>query len=454
MSKKPRLYSYIRWNTDKQSSGSTHARQLKQARDLATEYDLELVEMIDEGLSSFKGMNKERGALGDFLRACEAGAIAKGSWLVVENLDRLSRAKIEDSVRLLLDLLQYVNIITGMDNQVYRLDANPAEKMVSMVTSIMLFSRANEESETKRKRTNASAQIIIDEHRQGKRAPNGSAYAIKSVGSNVWWSDTTGNTVEKHPKYFEVAQKVAEMMLQNIGNYRIVTFLNENYPPPKAPKQKRDKERWSVNMINKFASSRALIGEKSLKIDDVTEVIPDYYWPVLTEEQFYKLRHIKENKKVTTRGESNLSLVSGLGIAKCGHCGSSMTKYTHRRTGRLRYQCLGGQTQTTSCKAWSVYASLLEDTLVWMCAHKVWLPEEERNRYEEPIAIRSQMLSDIETKLDNASALAMSGNAPATLLRDMHALEAQKIEIVKELDEFKLRDAGSVIEEYSDDWLM
>lgn len=61
MSKKPKLYSYIRWSTDKQSSGTTLDRQLNQARELAKEYDLELIEMIDEGLSAFKGLNKKRG---------------------------------------------------------------------------------------------------------------------------------------------------------------------------------------------------------------------------------------------------------------------------------------------------------------------------------------------------------------------------------------------------------
>ena len=62
-SDKKKCYSYIRWSSDKQSGGSTLERQLKTAQEIANENDLELVgmiemiEMIDSGISAFKGKN-------------------------------------------------------------------------------------------------------------------------------------------------------------------------------------------------------------------------------------------------------------------------------------------------------------------------------------------------------------------------------------------------------------
>ena len=68
---KKKCYSYIRWSSDKQSGGSKLARQLKTALEIAVEQDLELVEMIDSGISAFKGKNAKDGELGRFIDAVE-----------------------------------------------------------------------------------------------------------------------------------------------------------------------------------------------------------------------------------------------------------------------------------------------------------------------------------------------------------------------------------------------
>ncbi len=51
---KRKLYSYIRWSSDKQAKGSSLQRQLETARRVAHENDLELLEIIDAGLSAFR----------------------------------------------------------------------------------------------------------------------------------------------------------------------------------------------------------------------------------------------------------------------------------------------------------------------------------------------------------------------------------------------------------------
>ena len=64
---KRKLYSYIRWSSDKQAKGSSLQRQLETARRVAHENDLELVEIIDAGLSAFKSKHLEHGNLGAFI---------------------------------------------------------------------------------------------------------------------------------------------------------------------------------------------------------------------------------------------------------------------------------------------------------------------------------------------------------------------------------------------------
>ena len=105
-SDKKKCYSYIRWSSDKQSGGSTLARQLKTAQEIADDNSLELVEMIDSGISAFKGKNSKDGELGRFIDAVENKLIPDNSWLVVENLDRLSREAIINAQQLFLKLLK------------------------------------------------------------------------------------------------------------------------------------------------------------------------------------------------------------------------------------------------------------------------------------------------------------------------------------------------------------
>ena len=267
-STKTKCYSYIRWSSDKQAKGTTLERQLKTAQEIADDNGLELVEIIeiieiiDSGISAFKGKNTKDGELGRFIDAVDNGLIPSESWLVVENLDRLSREDILSAQRLFMTLLELgLTVVTGMDKKIYTKQSvtdNPMELMYS----IMLFSRAHDESSTKSIRTNKHARARITDHKEGKRADNGYAIAIKSVGTNMWWSDCSDGSVKPHPVYFAIAQEMVRMALDGIGSFAITKYLNETYPAP-LPKTKLDEGEtgiWSLNRANQFFVSRTLIG--------------------------------------------------------------------------------------------------------------------------------------------------------------------------------------------------
>jgi hypothetical protein len=57
-----------------------------------------LLSLRDEGLSTYHQKHVTQGALGTFLRAVEDGRIPDGSVLIVEDLDRLSRAEVPSVV--------------------------------------------------------------------------------------------------------------------------------------------------------------------------------------------------------------------------------------------------------------------------------------------------------------------------------------------------------------------
>lgn len=119
---KPRVYSYRRFSSRRQAAGHSLQRQIESARRWCIEHDLELDESLalsDLGISAYKGDNVSRGALSGFLRAVETGHVPKGSILLVESLDRLSRNAIPEAMGLLTSIvragIRVVSMIDGYE---------------------------------------------------------------------------------------------------------------------------------------------------------------------------------------------------------------------------------------------------------------------------------------------------------------------------------------------------
>ena len=56
-----KLYSYVRWSSDRQAKGTSLERQTNKAKEFATLHNLELVELLDAGLSAYRGKNTTQG---------------------------------------------------------------------------------------------------------------------------------------------------------------------------------------------------------------------------------------------------------------------------------------------------------------------------------------------------------------------------------------------------------
>ncbi len=122
MSNRPKAYSYTRFSSTEQSSGDSLRRQTEAARRYAEANGLELDDhsFRDLGVSAYRGTNVVEGALGQFIRAVESGRIKRGSHLLVENLDRLSRDRISAALRRFTEILEAgIKIVTLSDGKTY-----------------------------------------------------------------------------------------------------------------------------------------------------------------------------------------------------------------------------------------------------------------------------------------------------------------------------------------------
>jgi DNA invertase Pin-like site-specific DNA recombinase len=162
-------------STDAQLKGDSRRRQLEASQKYIAENNLELVEELsDIGISAFRGANIEYGALGQFVAAVRAGRIEKGSYLVVEALDRLSRQPTRIALQLFLELMNNgIVVVTLSNNQTYTSDNYDTQQLI---ISIIEMSRAASESESKSFRVSQAWQTKRDNSATRKLTSRGPAW--------------------------------------------------------------------------------------------------------------------------------------------------------------------------------------------------------------------------------------------------------------------------------------
>src|SRR4029077_238245 len=104
----------------------------------------------DLGVSAFRGKhrsNPDKYALACFLKAVEKGRVPRGSYLIIENLDRLSREEERPALRLWMDILDAgVNIVQLSPETIFR---HEKSDMFDIMRAIMELSRGHGESAIK-----------------------------------------------------------------------------------------------------------------------------------------------------------------------------------------------------------------------------------------------------------------------------------------------------------------
>ena len=146
VSVRPKAYSYVRWSTPQQAKGDSLHRQLEKARAYAKERDYDLDETLnfrDAGITAYNGRNVLKGALGDFLRAVQEGIVARGSYLIVESLDRISRETVHKAAATLqMIVASGVNLVDLEDGgRVYNDDTFERDPTAFLIIGRALHAR-------------------------------------------------------------------------------------------------------------------------------------------------------------------------------------------------------------------------------------------------------------------------------------------------------------------------
>lgn len=316
-----KAYSYIRFSSTRQMRGDSLRRQTELSEQYAKEHNLELDQnfnLRDLGLSAFDGSNVERGALGGFLAAIEAGQIAKGSYLLVESLDRLSREQLIDALTLFLNIIRRgIVIVTLADRMVYE-HKSMGENFSPLLISITIMARAHEESLTKSRRTRAAWSNKIK-----------NAHTKKLTSRCPAWMQLSSDEkcFELIPERAEVIKEIIRLSQSGLGQWTIARRINARGEPNWSGKHVG----WHVSYISKILNSPALYGEFQPqtsvdgKLQPHGEPIPNYFPALITRDEFLALRSTRKLREFATarKGMNVPNLLSGL--VKCGYCGSAMS---------------------------------------------------------------------------------------------------------------------------------
>jgi DNA invertase Pin-like site-specific DNA recombinase len=379
-SSRPKAYSYIRFSTPEQISGDSLRRQTQAAAEYAAVHNLELVQGCydDLGISAYHGANAETGMLSKFIDAVRDKTIPRGSYLLIESMDRLSRAKPRRALRLLENICdEGITVVTLSDGKIYTeetLDDDPMAYMWAFMTAI----RANEESAVKSRRMKAAW------------ATKRTAVAEKVLTARIpCWLKLAGIRPDRRFEIIEeraaVVRRIYEMSLQGIGQNRIAEILNQEAVPPFDRAR-----RWHASYMMRLLRSESVIGTYLTRVVEPIEtnqknVVPigriDGYYPAIVEfstfDDVQTMRATKTESGTYVVRATSRNILAGLG--RCIICGSTTALVTKHR--KYRYIVCSRALTGKTCDYVSVSHALVETALLKDGQH--WRPKLESKSPEQ-----------------------------------------------------------------------
>lgn len=326
-------YSYIRMSTEKQIKGDSMRRQLEWSQHFAERHSLELHDtsaFADIGVSAWKGLNRSKGRLGAFIELVRDGNIPSSSYLLIENLDRLSRTTPLEALDLFKEILKLGITVVARgefgDEEIYTwhsLNSN-SNQLISTLTSML---RANRESERKSQLIRSAMKNKRADARLGKKTnqtpPNWITATKIAKGEYEYHLNNRA----------DIVRWIFERSAEGVGFDRIARDLNTRGEPTLKP----SKRGWWHANVQTIVTNRAAIGEylpgemvdgKYVKEGDP---ILDYYPAVVGHDLWLRAQKLaNRNRKGGRAGTRFSNLLDGL--AECVHCRSRMYMLNNSRS--------------------------------------------------------------------------------------------------------------------------
>ncbi len=311
-------------STDQQLKGDSLRRQLELSRKFAGENGLLLDDTLrDIGVSAWKGKNRKEGALARFLDMVEQGKVPRGSYLLIESLDRLSRDQVLEALSLFTEILSAgVIIVTLADGQTYSHEAVQKD-FGKLIISLTIMARAHEESQRKSERVGAANAAKREKAWKGTGQITGNTPGwihAEKLGRDQYRFSLNDNA--------KTVREIYEMAAKGIGAIGIVKQLNEAEAPTF-----RGKNGWQVSTVKKLLNGRDVLGifQPHQKINGrrmpVGDAIEGYFPAAIDAELYLRAQKARSRPMQAGRkGRTFRNVFTGLCI--CAQCHGPMNLKT------------------------------------------------------------------------------------------------------------------------------
>lgn len=439
---KPKAYSYIRFSTPEQMRGDSLRRQTEAAERYAALHGLELDDKLtfqDLGVSAFRGTNEEDGHLGEFLALVESGDVPRGSFLLVESLDRLSRQRPRRAVKTLDRICEAgITVVTLGDGRVYTADALD-EDPFALLVALLVAQRAHEESATKAKR--------LREAWGAKRAKAEEQPLTKlSPGWVRLRDDRSG--FDLIPERAAIVRRIFEMALAGKGQQSIAETLNREGVPVFG----RGKL-WHRSYIKKMLGNPAVIGQftphrmeiiNGKRVRVPAEPVEDYFPQAVSREVFEQVSSLASGRAAPSKTKGAMANILA-GLAKCPQCGSTMTRINKGgKKGGHPYLICTRAKAGAGCAYRKVRLDYVTQAIIDNAGYLIGelpSPEADLQAQWDQLSLTHDVMGDEIERV--VQAIAQAGHSPA-LLNRLRATEAERDRIANELSSVATRMADTI----------
>ena len=427
-------FSYIRFSSLKQAKGNSEERQLEIAPRVASNKSWLLREDLcveSLGLSAYKGSNLK--IINGIIEAAEAGDISKGTVMIIEALDRLTRITVDDAYQLFRKVLKSgIEIYTETSGR--HLTIADLNNPMSIVMTVMeldaAFQYSDKLSGRVRSAWNKKRNLLASE---GKRLTK---MSVAWVDSKTW---------KPIPEKVAIIKMIFKMYSNGEGISSIVRKLNGD----KIPNFGRGKN-WSSSYVWQILHTKAVIGEFQPHVTKSSEsgthynriksgdAIPNYYPAIVDPQLFYEVQGKLGDNTKTRKTNQIGNLFSG--VAYC-ECGAKMYLAVSNKQGKSRkYYMCWNKIKGLGCKAPSIPYEPLENTFLGIVVKNAEsLFKTDSGASNELQTLRGKV-GDIEKQIENITGFVIAGNATKALVQKQSELEteADAIRMQLKIEESKL----------------
>ena len=310
-------FSYLRVSSTRQAGEARSGldRQADQFLPFCQRHGLtpSVDSLVDAGISAYRGSNRERGALGQFLAAARDGVIPEGAVLCVEDLDRFSREAPSYAEAQLGELFE-LGLALGIVRDDVVIDRSTYDSDIGVRLQLLVRrDAAHDYSRKLSERVGAAHERARARERQGE--------VVNGHCRPQWldYDDQSGTfTVnDRWPVY----RRMVDLCLQGYGQVRVAAIINgEGHRNTRGGL-------WSGASVAQVWKDPRLIGERVYGRrrragPEQIELLPGYFPAMLTREEWDRLQALiaqrDTNRGRAGRGDLRRNILQGLIYCTCG----------------------------------------------------------------------------------------------------------------------------------------